>query len=285
MVKGISAINSIAKKGVLGLMLASSVTLGASCPIKNTRAENEPPKTEVMSKEASEALKLNSLQQTQQSVPTVHNKKLDDMFLLFAENEDERKMVQDLINDLYKEYGTYLGGAMIQTQIDYNMFLVFLDGNAEILKRFPYGENRYKDATKYSHSAIDKVKQPIMEWLEPNYSKVFAPVFSSFDHKPAADELITALDNYVQKNEYNLFKGAYFNEYSNPSESFQNKQANNNLDEVQNNSDLIAYKIHRANQMLFSQLLNANGINISNYRDWYNENRIFYSGYMLAASP
>ncbi|MBQ5532755.1 MAG: hypothetical protein IIU04_04335 [Bacteroidales bacterium] len=73
MVKGISAINSIAKKGVLGLMLASSVTMGASSPIKNTRQNTEPPKTELMSKEASEALKLNSLQQTQQSVPTVHN--------------------------------------------------------------------------------------------------------------------------------------------------------------------------------------------------------------------
>lgn len=147
MVKGISAINSIAKKGVLGLMLASSVTMGASSPIKNTRAENEPPKTEVMSKEASEALKLNSLQQTP-TVPTVHNKKLDDMFLLFAENDEERKMINDFINNVYNVCGTYQASAVIQTQIDYNMFLAFLDGNAEILKRFPYGENRYVDATK-----------------------------------------------------------------------------------------------------------------------------------------
>lgn len=126
---------------------------------------------------------------------------------------------------------------------------------------------------------IKKIKNNVVEWLEPNYSKVFAPVFNSFDHKPTADEVITALDSYVQKNEYQLFRGKYFNEYSNPSRSFKDKQANNNLSITQNNSDLIAYKIHRANLMLFSNLLHVNGIKSN---DLY---IIFYSGFMDAVSP
>lgn len=283
MVKSISAVNSTVRNFVFGAAIAgTAMLLGASSPVKNTRAESEPQRTELMSEETANALRVNVLQQNP-TVPSVHNKKLDDMLLRFYDKEEDKINAKAFIDQLYEDWGTYGASALIQTQIDVNMFVEFLNGNAEILKRFPYGENRYKDATKYSHSAIDKVKQPIMEWLEPNYSKAFAPVFSSFDHKPAADELITALDNYVKKNEYNLFKGAYFNEYSNPSTQFKD-DLDRNLGEIQNASDLIAYKIHRANQMLFSQLLNANGINISNYRDWGNENTIFYSGYMQAVN-
>ena len=59
-------LNNMAKKGVLALMLASTALLGASCPIKNTSQTKTQEQTELLSKEASEALKLNSMQQTQQ---------------------------------------------------------------------------------------------------------------------------------------------------------------------------------------------------------------------------
>lgn len=287
MVKGISAVNSTVRKFVFGAAIAgTAMLLGASSPIKNTRAESEPQRTELMSRETANALRVNSPQQTP-TVPTVHNKKLDDMFLLFAENDEERKMINDFINNVYNVCGTYQASAVIQTQIDYNMFLAFLDGNAEILKRFPYGENRYEDATKsmygleydeYFMDPVKKIKHSVVEWLEPNYSKVFAPVFESFDHKPAAEEFITALDNYVKKNEYKLFKGIYYNDYSNPSRQFE-EDLDGTLGEIQNNSDLIAYKIHRANLMLFVNLLQTNGIkNDELYK-------IFYRGFMQATSP
>ena len=284
MVKGISAVNRTVRKFVFGAAIAgTAMLLGASSPIKNTRAEKEPQRTELMLKESAEALKLNSLQQTQPTVPTVHNKKLDDMFLLFAENDEEHKMVNDFINEVYAMYGTYLASALIQTQIDYNMFIAFLDGNAEILKRFPYGENRYEDATNGNLETAKKVKKTIMEWLEPNYSKVFVPVFESFDHKPTAEEFITTLDNSVKKNEYKLFLGTYFNEYGNPSKSFKDKQVNNNLSSIQNNSDLIAYKVHCADVMLFSNLLHNFGL--INNRENLSVYGTYLSGFMEAASP
>lgn len=205
MVKGISAINGIAKKGVFASMLASAVALGASTPIKNTRQDKLPQQTELMSKQAAEALKVNSL--TQDTIPTMHNKKLDDMLLRFYDKDEDKIKVKEFIQQLYDDWGTYGASALIQTQIDVNMFVEFLNGNAEILKKFPYGENRYKDATEYDDIKVpQKVKARILEWLEPNYSKVYAPVFSNFDHKPGADELNTALDNYVKKMNINYLE-------------------------------------------------------------------------------
>lgn len=281
MVKGIFAINNIAKKSVFAAMLAGSVTLGASSPIKNTRQEITPPQTELMSKPAAEALKVKSLQQSP-TVPTVHNQKLDDMLLLFYEKDEDKANMKESINQLYEIWGTYAASAMIQTQIDINMFLAYLDGNAEILKRFHNADVVYKSAISGDLEAGKKVKAFVMEWLEPNYSKVFLPVFDKFDHKPTADELISALDSYVEINENKLFKGDYKTSYLWPTERKKETLAKNNSNIIQNNSNLIAYKIHKADAMLFCKLLDAAGIEVL-YNKKYK--KTFYSGFMQAASP
>ena len=88
--EGYQQINSIGRKAALiGAITAGAMLLGASCPIKVAQQNKEPQKTELMSKESAEALKINSLQQTIPDVPTVHNPKLDKTLKKFAENDAE----------------------------------------------------------------------------------------------------------------------------------------------------------------------------------------------------
>lgn len=196
MVKGISAINSIAKKGVLGLMLASSVTMGASSPIKNTRAENEPPKTEVMSKEASEALKLNSLQQTQQSVPTVHNNNLDNNLRRFILNNDDKVEVDKLLNYVYDNVGTYQASVLLQLLIESNKLENFLDGNETILDRFTDRNTReYKTAKQPFMEPLYKDKDKIYNYFVNNIEQNIINYFT-FDHKPTFKEVMARINSY-----------------------------------------------------------------------------------------
>lgn len=88
----ISTINGAAKKAALGAMLAGSVAGYASNPLKTAVIEN-PNHTEVVSQKGAEALKALAypLQQQKKSVPTEHNKKLDNKFLKLANNDEEKK--------------------------------------------------------------------------------------------------------------------------------------------------------------------------------------------------
>lgn len=126
MVKGISAVNSTVRKFVFGAAIAgTAMLLGASSPIKNTRAEREPQRTELISKESAEALKVNSLQQTP-TIPTVHNKKLDATYLKFAEDQEDINFVNNKCNNMYTNLGTYLGSVIIQKEIDSQMLIALL---------------------------------------------------------------------------------------------------------------------------------------------------------------
>lgn len=94
----VSSINGVAKKAALGAMLASSVAMFASNPIRTERTEN-PPQTEVVSKDGAEALKVMTFpgQQQTPAVPTVHNKALDEKFLKFCNTPEEKKWLRNLL--------------------------------------------------------------------------------------------------------------------------------------------------------------------------------------------
>ncbi len=259
------SINCVAKKAALGAMLASSVAMFASNPIKTARTEN-PPQTEVVSKDGADALKAMTFPQQQNpAVPTTHNKALDEKFLKFCNTPEEKKMVTEFIDNIYKEHGSYLGSATIQQNIDLNMFLEFLDGNIEILKKFD--EKAYNKIDKESMKKVTEKSEPIKKWLNENYFNVYNEPFGKFTSPPTADEVCEALDYYVESDPYKLFNGGYI--YRVDSRIANDKINKSSMDEVQKESNLIATKIHSANDQLFKTLMKSSGL----YKD-YEDSRI-----------
>ena len=277
--KGATAINGIARKSAIGAVIASSLLLGAYSPIKSEKQDKTPQQTELMSKESAEALKVNSLQQSI-PVPTVHNKKLDEMILAFADNEQERKSVIDWLNNLYEDYGTYSASAIIQHGIDSEMFSLFLNDNRDYVKKFPYSDMSFlANAAAGELNGIDAQKDTIMQWIETYHGAIFAPVISSFSQKPNAKEFITALDNYVKKDEFGIFGNDYATYYR-QSETRSAlihaiiKKFRPTDDDTQYFSAVIAEKIYQADLLVFRLLLKKRGVLVKNASIFVNCMRI-----------
>lgn len=264
MKKGIrvSAINNVAKKAALGAMLAGSVAGYATNPVK-TFAEN-PNHTEVVSNKGAEALKALAypmLQQQKQSVPTTHNKALDEKLLKFCDNDKEKKDINDFLLNLYNKNGSYYASAIIQQYLDLNIFLEFLDGNTEILKRFD--ENAYNKIDKEAMKKVTAKSEPIKQWLNENYFNVYNEPFGQFDHPPDAEEVSNVLDKYVDDDPYDLFyKVQFYGNYTNHNKSFRETQNKYNVPTPQKESDYIANQVLRADYMLFMNLLIKFGVDV-----------------------
>lgn len=116
-----------------------------------------------MRKDGAEALKALTFPQEKQNptVPTVHNQKLDEKLLKFANSPEEKNTINEYLNNIYKESGSYLGSAEIQQSIDLNLFLAFLDGNIEILKRFD--EEAYNKIDRDAMQKVAEKSGPIKE--------------------------------------------------------------------------------------------------------------------------
>lgn len=259
----VSAINGVAKKAALGAMLFSSVVMFATTPNRNTRTEN-PPQAEVVSREGADALKAITFPGFQQNttVPTVHNKKLDENFLKFCNTSEEKRMINEFINNIYNEYGTYLGSANVQMNIDYNMFLEFLNGNIEILKKFD--ENAYNKIDKEAMKQVKEKSGPIIEWLNANYfSNVYKQPLGQFDHMPTAEEVNTALDKYVNEDPYNLFDNKKVEgDYKFANNLIDNSLKQTGLSQVLKDSYSVAHRVFSADYVLFFTLLKTYGVDI-----------------------
>lgn len=256
----LTAINGVAKKAALGAMLASSVAMFASNPIRTARTEN-PPQTEVVSKDGADALKAMTFPQQQNpAVPTVHNKALDEKFLKLADTEEEKQYVNNLLSNIYAKNGSYLGSAMVQQNIDVNMFLEFLDGNIEILKKFD--EEAYNKIDRDAMQKVVEKGEPIKQWLNENYFKVYNQPFGQFDHMLDAEEVSNALDSYVEEDPYQLFNNYVAYHFNRINYDIELKKSN--MDNVQKNSDLIAAKTHTANDLLFRNLISTTGLDMNN---------------------
>ena len=226
----VSAIVNIVRAGALSALMAGSVAMYSTNPVKTKKTEN-PPQTEVVSKEGAEAVKAMNFQQQKPTVPTVHNKKLDETLKKFFDKEEDLKNIDETLNNLYKNCGTYMASAVIQQQIDYNMFLAFLDGNVDILKKFNSDSYKYIDADAFKY--VQDKKDKILEWLKPNYSLVLSPVFNSFDHPPDAEELSQVLDKYVNEQKSNLFDDrSFYGNYTGSNEQYKEKLENTNKNQA-----------------------------------------------------
>lgn len=272
MVKSITSAGNLVKTVALSALLAGSVALGATNPVKTTKQGSMPNQTEVVSKDGAEAVKAMTLpQQPKPAVPTVHNKKLDEKFLKLAETDDEKKYVNDLLSKIYITNGSYLGSAMVQQNIDINMFLAFLDGDIEILKNFdgeyrvtPWSnpEGTYYDVAKmcYDEKTKEKISDlnsKVGEWINENYFNIYSNVFNT-DHSPdfeetqgMFDKFFSSLDDYEFSPGSKMFKNVNLNYINNVIPEEVN---NSKSDETQKNMDMFAVKINDADQHLFWNL-------------------------------
>lgn len=196
----------------LAAMLTGSMALMASNPIKTTKTET-PVQSEVVSREGSEALRAVTFPGVQQTptVPTEHNIELDAKFLKLARDEEEKRFFQDYLSDTYQNCGSYLASAKIQQALDLNIFLEFLDGNIEILKRFgpitingeTFGKDYYEEAirlyTPQRKEEIQNLRNNVYDWISQNYFSVYSEAFN-FDHPPDYREVIENMNAFTENN-------------------------------------------------------------------------------------
>ena len=250
----------------------------------NTRQNTEPPKTELMSKEASEALKLNSLQQTQQSVPTVHNYNLDATLMKFAENSDEIKEYNSFLNELYSNNGTYLGGVVVQNVNDIFMLKALIKKNTNLIinnninpqlgkKIEGFGEPFYKTITPNAE-IIDK-------WLD-NYSQVIDKNLQ-FDHKPTAEEVSDRLD-FIAENKCSFTKEEIIHYHVYCNDFLYNKLKDKKG--TQAVTDLLAYKMFMIDKLNFAKELYGTGVfGRGSFYNGYNTMRDYYNEWMESVEP
>ena len=69
------------------------------------------------------------------TVPTVHNQRLDDLYRKYASNEEEVNQVNSMVNEFYKNYGTFLASAVIQHELDRQQLYTLFDEDTKTLSR------------------------------------------------------------------------------------------------------------------------------------------------------
>lgn len=171
MVKGISSINGIIKTGVISALIAGSTALYATNPAKK---DTQPNQTEVVSKAGAEALKAISLQEIQQnSVPTNNNYKLDNMLKKFIESDEDKKYVEGILNTIYKEYGLFMGSALMQHEIDTQQFYAFMTKNTNVLTKNNINPELGKKIESFGSQFYEKItphEKTLTNWVVEKYT-------------------------------------------------------------------------------------------------------------------
>lgn len=210
------------------------------------------------------ATPLTVFSQQKSAVPTVHNRALDEKFLKLARDEEEKRYFQDYLSDTYQNCGSYLASAKIQQALDLNIFLEFLDGNVDILKRFD--EDAYNKIDRDAMRKVVEKSEPIKQWLNENYFKAYYEPLGQFDHQPEAEEVDSALSDYVENDPNKLFGKMHVAASRYANNTFFDALQKSNMDIVQKSTCFIAYKISTADYLLFKHLLEGAGL-YSGYDD------------------
>lgn len=271
MVKGISSINGLIKTSVVATLLAGSSALYASNPIKDIN--NKPNNTEILSREGADALKamrVNEINQT--AVPTVHNKRIDDTFRKFAKDDEEKKLINSLIDGMYPTKGTFLTSALLQHELDRQQYFLLLEEKGNLLIKNNINPELGKEVSIYGSDFYKSVRphaKEIDKWIDDEYTpRILGNL--SFDHKPTAKEVIDRLDDIVENR--SNFKTNEVTSYNFASDVFIKKQLNNRTDDLAL-SELIAFKMYMIDKTIFEKTSKNNDFFKNNGRltDFYNE--------------
>ena len=251
-------INKIAKAGVIGTLLMGAAAVKATNPITNVN--KSPNQTEIVSKEGAEALKAASLQSVQQApVPSVHNQKLDNALRKYIESNDDKQYIDNIINNTYKENGTFFGSVIMQHEINFQHLYAFLSGNTNILIKNNINTELGKTIKNFGDSFYKTVRPEedrMSNWVLNEYTPTLIK-YLQFNHKPTAEEVCSGLDDFVLKK--SGLSHDEIAEYSTQNYGF-NRDCIKNKKDTQSMSDLIAFKIYMIDKLIFKKKLSEIGV-------------------------
>ncbi len=264
MIKSISAIN----KGLVGAIIASSVFIGASSPIKNSKQVIEHQKTELISQEAAKAMKAHLVEQSNQSVPVVHVKALDETFMKFAESEEDKKNINEFLNQTYEQYGTYMASSIIQSIIDYNMFTNVIEGEVHIFDKVKTDNNFKTGGVNHSYKELSTKYSDGLNKLIMNKDKIIANYLNGdvsmlskkYNGKPPFEISSKVLINMAKENYYNKLQQASGYENSIILRKKRQMLTFNDTVSIERRANLIAYQQHLLDAFYTESFLKDNNI-------------------------
>ena len=237
MVKAIFS-NPIGRKIATTAMLTTAVLSTNAANLKNNNASNTTPQTEVVSKEAAEAIRVRFQEVRLQHFD--HNKKMDKLILDTTDSRKETRNTKTTLDAIYKVHGTF--GAMIELQRLLDDYYI---DNA-----FDSYLNHYDMDYSKSNTAKEIISH-FYGWRDNvYYTELYKKELKMFKKQgvPTADECIKVIDNHIHNKNFFLQEDVgIYEEFSN---NFIKKQSEPNT--VQGKSDLLAYKVHLLNAIAFS---------------------------------
>ena len=224
------------------------------------------------------------IQVTQSStVPTVHNQRLDDLYRRFASNEEEVNQVNSMVNEFYKNYGTFLASAVIQHELDRQQLYTLFDEDTKTLSRInPKLADKVKEIGPVFYKAVKPNKDRVIQWLEEEYSPKIMQ-FLSFDHIPTAIDVLNKLDDIAEK-KVNFTKDEV-SMYNQELDDFKARYTRNRADNI-SRSELIAFKMFVIDKIILKKSLgNSNFFRKEYYFDKHTGIGGYYSDWMDSVSP
>ncbi len=218
-----------------GALLASSVNNSAKAAVR----ENQ---TQVVSREASDAIKANLLPAP--TFSTVHNKKLDQKVIALSKDENEIKENRTELDKMYKNNGTFDTTIQIQRYLDVEnlkqaLHLYAYESDTKSARWEDRGpeETLYLDLGKFI--AQENIK--ILNWLKNEFYPSIIEKESVLykNGKPSGEDFVAFYDKYV--NQMSGFSKEDIKAYNDAVSDFKSKQKNGKS--VLGLSDLMAFQI------------------------------------------
>ena len=195
----------------------------------------------------------------QTSVPTVHNLKLDKALRKYIESNDDKEYIEGIINNVYKDNGTYMGSALMQHEIDVQHLCSFMSGNTDILIKNDINPEFGKTIKGFGsafYKTVTPREEKVINWLMNSYNKELMKDLE-FDHKPTAAEVCIRLDNIAKT------KAGFTIDEIIDYTALNNRFIKNKIkmkNDTQSMSDLIAYKIYLIDKIMFQKELDGIGV-------------------------
>lgn len=282
----VSAIVNIVRAGALSALMAGSVAMYSTNPVKTHKSEN-PPQTEVVSKEGAEAVKAMNFQQQKPTIPTVHNQKVDKTLMKFAEDEEDAKGFQNFIDRMYETHGTFLGTSVLQLQTDAQMLQAFIDGNTQLAIKNNINPELAKKIEGFGpafYNTVTPHKEQVTEWID-SYMTTFANNILVFDHKPTAKEVNDRLDGMAE-NAYGFSKQELAEYYAYSLKFLNERSKNRTVNDTQVQSDLIAFKTYLLDRKIFSEALYGVGVfGLGSFENGYETIDDYYNQWIESVEP
>lgn len=198
MIKGISSINNIAKAGVVTALLMGAAAMNATNPIKSAN-QNQ---TEVVSKEGAQALKAMNVDDRYYKSSDMRNQRIENLLKKVVHTPEDEKRVGEVI-DYVNESGLYQASALMQHEIDCQMFELFITGNTDVIINKGINPELGKKIKSFGpdfFKTVLPVKDDVFEWQSESYSPFILALLKPESKKPSARDVNMKINYIIEKN-------------------------------------------------------------------------------------